>query len=83
MEGAIFGLVGFLSLILFRESNYPWLLQKANIQKDPESQSLISHVNGEESPVSQVPDTLTGPDSPSSFIRSLRLFLHPYFLVRS
>lgn len=86
VESAVFLLVGFFVLFLFRVENYPWLLQQSSpgTQKivvneaDSEIEPMLKSV---EEDASKVPMTLTGPDTKSSFGRSFRLFLHPAFLA--
>lgn len=51
VEGAVLGVIGFLSLFLFRESNYPWLRSNDS----GESQSLLSAVNDDSSSSSSSP----------------------------
>ncbi len=88
VESAIVCAVGFATLFLFKTENYPWLLQRDTPTGPAEKHLVNAVVNAETESTPLVPavevaapTTLTGPDTPSTLLRSLRLFVHPAFLA--
>jgi MFS family permease len=73
---AVCGAIGFATLFLFRPENYPWLRSVTDVSAKEVSESTLL-VNDSD----RVSETLTGPDAPSTLLRSLRLFVHPAFLA--
>ena len=88
VEAAVVCSVGFATLFLFRTENYPWLLQEPQPDKQSDKGLVNAAVNADVETTPLVagaevegPPTLTGPDSKSTLLRSLRLFAHPAFLA--